>query len=83
MIDEQDPERRPRLTVGALIAALGAFDPTLMVVVDAYEMGLSTPEPPVALTVDRLEFGGGMFGDFRQHDHDDNGTPISVVYLAR
>jgi hypothetical protein len=39
-------ERRPRITVGELIAQLRQLDPSLPVLVDGYEEGMETPEPP-------------------------------------
>lgn len=78
-------ERRPRITVGEMIALLGKFDPSLPIVVDAYEMGLSSPRPPrlYSITLDVAdEYGGGMFGDFEDAGH---GSPdaFDAVYLER
>lgn len=72
-------ERNPPITVGELIEQLSALDPSLGVLVEGYEGGLSSPVIEPADSFTHQPDTSGLFGDY---DRDIVGTYRAVV-LAR
>ena len=75
-------------TVGELIEALKAFDPSLPVLVDGYEGGMREPYPPrQVMARDGGKDAHGLFGawelskDVRRLEL--YGAETAVVYLSR